>query len=335
MSKDLKNIVLSYVHAYEVDLFEHTNKKNTQIIEFVIKSELMREKIATHLSTINKEAALFYNRGRQQFHVMSFFLKLKNSEPTNVYLKNGRAFYAYFSNLIKTDEFPSLYLAEIEESLKLFQRSKCTIDLRLFASYAYAITKFTFGEFFDDYLNYTESKLVNSKKLIREYLKLNEIPTLKTVAKWQINALENLKNYADEEGMITLFRGFTINETDNVRTNRFLKNNPLAHRQDAGRSICYTLDKQIAKEFATSFYDTNQEDSLLKRRINSKSELFDSLKVCKSSFLETTKKRRYVAKYSVPINSVLCSFQNLDEEEILALSSETILVNYRQVFVGQ
>jgi hypothetical protein len=147
---------------------------------------------------------------------------------------------------------------------------------------------------------------------------------------------DNLKKLLDKNDYLNVYRGFDIDKCQNIRTDRYKSNNPLAHKQDAGSGMSYTPTNEGSKIYAMSkFKDTLTLSN--NERVNNKSFFkFSLLNINSKEFLDTNNKFPVVGKYLLKKNDILFSKINvtqtehdLHNNEIACFADSTFLVDYR------
>ena len=332
-----KETVLQIICDEFKNFFVLENKrlsKDQNIIKFSMRYVILIEKIKCDVENKVNEETMKFVTENDQFFIAAFFGITNVCEPTHIYLKNTRAFFALYKHFITVNEFPSINLNMYEESLKIHNRLNLCYEARTYASISFYQTIFVYSVFIKSYNTEFHSKysalnlkhlhdqfLITSEKFIQKYTDKN----------YEISKLK-LRSHLRSDDKLYVYRGFEISDDDNVRLKRVKKNNPTSQIQDSGKSICYTLNKEIANKFAMhKFKKTDLFIVEYEERIDRVKLLFDN---CDTNFDEFTSKlnrRVYVAKYEINLKDVIVDSCYSDESEVIVLPQNARLIEYRPI----
>jgi hypothetical protein len=304
---DYKNLIYDF-YQVKIDLYEYVNKK---VGLYINSNEL--------LNAID------------QVCIIAFFgIGLKDSLEKHI-VNNG-LFWGLFAFNISRNEFPSFQLQLISESVNRYERLKSTELLKQMA--------FIVVNFCDDILieslksigvfdeNFTCKQFKRFKSQSNDFLKHanNRLES----------ATKKIKKNIDSEGNILVYRGFDFGPKDSVRKKGFKKKgNKDAHIQETGVGLSFTLDKEIAKEFALSKWNAmNNNQITWGIRISNNALILKKTGIDLQKF--TTDKERYAAigTYKVRAKKIIVNlaFDNnyaKSESEVMILPENLELISYR------
>lgn len=337
MYKTNELIAIEIISSAYKQFFEEENKKlklDPNLIKFFTRYLVLKESINIDiLEQINRDASAIFSQ-RIDLHIAAFFGIDNVCESTHQYLKNPRAFFSLYSMFIEKDEFPSCNLKKIEDAVSIHERMNISYDARVYSAIIPEVVISSYIVFRNSYLSYLEDKneeFLNLNHLSKHFLKLNLNTMQSYVNKFLHISRETIRKYT-ESNKIVVYRGFEICEQDSVRVNRYKVSNELSKIQDAGKSVCYTLDKKIAYYFATHKFKKHVEFNFsYEDRFNRARLLLNKLNIDSTKFTSRKNRRVYVAKYEVDTKDILFDKSHDYEREVLVLPKNARLVEYRPV----
>jgi hypothetical protein len=322
--------------AYEQFFKRESNvlKINSDLIGFITRYAVLREQIhQIFLDKLSREVCKTLSN-REDLHIAVFFGIDNLCESTHQYLKDSRAFFALYSYFIERDEFPSINLVKVESAIDLYSRNSLPYDARTYASITIITVLKLFYEFlyaYDDACSPNDDNQINLTFVYKQFHKLNYNNIVNYIGKLHShNKSLFVKNITNKK--IFVYRGFDIDDTQNVRLNRVKVNNPYASVQDAGKSICYSLSRKTAYIFATHKYMNHDNFNLsYEDRLSKSKLLIEKSNINIDEFANKEKRRIYVAKYEVDVKDVLFDKSYDNESEVVVLPKNARLIDYRPV----
>jgi hypothetical protein len=331
--------VLKIINDVYKDFFNEENKKlnvNPNLMFFATRYALLREQIKATISEEIGIQAMQYFARNEQLHIAAFFGLKGICDPSHVYIKNARVFFALYGYFVVRDEFPAVNLNNYEKSLEHFNRLALSYKARTYSAIVIETVLFSYNEFANVYFEYHDktikSEFINLIFMCKEFIKHHEKKMLSAISNIHENTTKKLSNSVNKNKKITLYRGFEIANTKNVRFNRVKKSNPECYLQDAGRSICYTLNKNVAYKFATHKFVNHDEFNVsYEDRISNVKFLLSKSVDIDNEMMSKCDRRVYVAKYEVDIDDVVTDWCYSVESEVIVLPKNAKLIEYRPV----
>jgi hypothetical protein len=244
-------------------------------------------------------------------------------KPALLHLENERFFWGYFGYIIFCIELPSLELIKLKKSTLPFINKKYSIDKKSSAFQAFM------------YVNYIiiRSYGTDSEFLVMSKFKKNISNHCEEIIEVSNGSKEYFHSAIGNNEKIKIYRGFNYSEDLNVRTGRYFKNNPTSHLQDDGKSISFTLERKIAKEFAINYFGKGSHVGIWSERVNGNELLLKMNNFNAADFLKEQKRRPVIGTYEVAVNDILLysCFPERSEYEILVFPENTRLIRYDNV----
>jgi hypothetical protein len=247
-------------------------------------------------------------------------------EPALRHLENERFYWGYFGYSVFAIELPSLALESLRKSTEKYTKSKYSIHKKSLA--------------FEVFL-YFQNVITNSSE------KNGLASTIKTIKKDIKQHQENITDYASksreffdktvgENIDIKIYRGFHYSSEDNVRTGRYLKNNPNSHLHDSGKSISFTLNKSIAKDFAVNYYANKKFLANWSNRVNENELLLKINNFNPIDFLKSSNRHPAIGCYQVAVKNIIIysCFPDSGEYEIMTFPENVKLLRYDPVKIS-
>ncbi len=283
---------------------------------------------------VNKEVRIYANSFElqnviDQVFIIAFFgIGLKDSVEKHI-LNNG-LFWGLFPLAIRRNEFPSLQLQLISDSVNRYGRVKSNGLLKQMA--------FTVVQICDVSLIEAIKKIgvfdANLSSMQLKRLRSCSNDFLKVANKMAETAAKEINKNIDLEGNILVYRGFDFGPKDSVRKGLKKKGNENAHIQETGIGLSFTTDKKVAKEFALSRWNAMHNDE-----ITWESRISNNFLILKKTGIDiekfTSDKERYAAigAYKVSAKKILVNLaydNNLtnSESEVMILPQNLDLISY-------
>ncbi len=264
-----------------------------------------------------------------EYEFVAFFGNGRDITGTHLLLKDPRKFWSIFTFLIHKIQYPSLYLKQIEESLTLYKRMKVPLTGRNYSAYCLLLTDL----FWEKNSNYL-LKINNLEDVasLSDILSIFNSDVNNLIHELILKSLERTNRTNNKKTKtVTVFRGFDISKTENVRKNRFKKNNFEAQQQDAGFGVSYSYNKEIAKDFSKQKFDAASFILLntIRDRVSIASFSLSNSRIKSDDFLDISKRTPYVGKYELHKDDILVDISDFAEEEVIALPSKVKLLDYR------
>lgn len=289
--------------------------------------KLKNEDLSTHRDRIeSEETTSEYENHIKRFEIpeLVFFGISGKVVPTHIHLTNRRAFWSLFGYFYTYMEFPSFMKNEIRESCLVQNRLLVELPERNRCINLFQLTTELFKKNVNEYLNNHQlrknrpvleavaSDMISNKI---KYYKNGKFISLRKLCnqserQLSVRSNEKLKSIVDSDGKLTVYRGFDIDKSENVRINRFKKNNPYSNIQESGIGMSFTPIKDGSKIYSLSKFRDTLTLSNKERVFNKSSIKFDLLDVSKENFLDTNSKIPVVGKYSASKKDIL--FASLD-----------------------
>jgi hypothetical protein len=364
-----------YINLYQEEfekffIKESTRQKtNPDIYEFAVRYSEFRMNLANKTLSIDVQNSKENTQQVKQIeflevgtdlhenHLRRFeipeivFFGIENKiEPTHKHLTDKRAFWSLLGYLYTYTEFPAFIQNEIKESCNTQDRLSVNLLERNRCIQLFHITCDLFMQHANEYVN--DKNLARGRNIfiaVRDDMILGrfgisfngKIVSSRKFCNVQARMVceksnDNLKKLLDKNDYLNVYRGFDIYKCQNIRTDRYKSNNPLAHKQDAGSGMSYTPTNEGSKIYAMSkFKDTLTLSN--NERVNNKSFFkFSLLNINSKEFLDTNNKFPVVGKYLLKKNDILFSKINvtqtehdLHNNEIACFADSTFLVDYR------
>ena len=301
-----------------------TNKKNLHIsttkfrdfLLLVVDFFVLRKILANE---VKNEFVLYNNSNFESYDFAALFGVEGLCEPAINYLDDDRFFWGLFGMNIFWIEFPSLALDTLLKVSNRFLEKKYSIEKKSSSLTSFMLMKSTIR----DYSNY--HNILHVRNLLT-----------KNISNFQqeVNEISNLSNdyfhfKTANKSHIRLFRGFHYGEDENVRTGRNLKNNPLAYKQENGKSISFTLDKKTATNFAINYHLSSTVIDQWSKRVSGNELLLKINNLNKNDFLKSQKRRPSIGVYEVAVKDILLfSCRPMSEYEVLVFPENAKLIRY-------
>jgi hypothetical protein len=305
--------------ANKIKLSE-SNKKFKDFTLLVFQFFMLRFILRKHM--FEKYDLNFYNVG-ENIEFAAIFGVDGLCKPALIHLENERFFWGYFGYIIFCIELPSLELIKLKNSTLPFVNKKYSIDKKSSAYQAFMYANYIF----------THALEADSELQVINNFKKNISNHCEEILEASNGSKEYFHNAIGNSEKIKIYRGFNYSEELNVRTGRYLKNNPTSHIQDDGKSISFTLERKIAKDFAVNYFGTGSLVAEWSRRVNGNELLLKMNNFNTADFLKEQKRRPVIGTYEVAINDILLysCFPERSEYEILVFPENTRLIRYDNV----
>ena len=302
--------------------------------------------------TFLEEGTTLYENHMKRFELpeLVFFGLRDKVQPTHTHLTDKSAFWSLFGNLYTYIEFPSFMTNEIKASclvqdrlkVDLYERNRCKTIFQLTSELFYSnVNEYINNHFLvknRSILDAVASDMISNKLKYRLNGKLVSARKLCNQVAREISYKNNsnLKSIVDSNGHLTLYRGFDIDRSENVRVNRVKKNNPFSHIQQSGVGMSYAPTIDGASVYSLSKFKDTLTLSNKERVFNKSSIKFDCLDINNEDFLNTTSRIPVIGKYSAEKTDIL--FSNLDiygsdsdlhSSEVVFFPESVKLIDYR------
>jgi hypothetical protein len=343
--------IFEFAIRYSVFRFGLANSCTQIELEELSKKETSDDEFFNDVTVMDEESELLENH-MKRFEIPELvFFGLRNKvKLTHAFLTDKRAFWALFGYLYTYIEFPSFMSSELQASCLEQDRLTVNLSERNRCVSIFQLTSELFNSNMNEYINNhflvknrpifeavasdmiankvmhrLDGKMVSSRKFCNQ---LARDISYKTTSK--------LKSLVDSNGNLTIYRGFDIDRSENVRLSRVKKNNPFSHIQQSGVGMSFTPVKEGAIVYSLSKFKDTLTLSNNERVFNKSSFKFDFLEINKDDFLDTTTKIPVIGKYSAKKKDILFSHidlygsdTDLHSSEIVFFPESVKLIDYR------
>jgi hypothetical protein len=249
--------------------------------------------------------------------------------PAILHLNNPNQAVAMLFKFLKYDQFPSLYYEDLHVALKAITKKRVTNYI--VGNWYHCLQEI--GILYDQllpssgYYDNFDLKCVNKvKRLVKKHY-LSDVQT--KVQRHLVRSERSLVNSQKKYQKIVVYRGFCVRPHESVRLNRSLCQNPQCFTQDAGAGINYTLDRDLAEEFARHPFTKNSRICDFQTRVRRSQLIYNLTETSPENFSRLA--RPYVATYLLDPNDILLNLSSTIESEIVASHDSVKLVRYDPV----
>ncbi len=326
--------IIEIIQEYQISLFKNKikcKKNQTESLAFSIAKTCSHVFMMESIKA-NFEYSVDYSLSKiREYEFAAFFGNGLNITGTHHALKDPRKFWSMFALLITQTQYPSLHLKQIHESVRILDRMKVPLSGRNYAAYCLLLTDLFWNKNRNFLLDMNITKSEVSLNDILNIFNSDITNLMNNLIEQHVDATNRtLKNGSKS---VTVYRGFDVSKRDDVRKNRYKRNNDEAHKQDAGAGISYSYSKKVAHDFSTqkfgapSFVLTNT----IQDRVSHASFLLKNLNIKTDDFLDVSERTPYVAKFELDKKDILIDISEFLEEEVIAFPSNIKLIDYRAV----
>jgi hypothetical protein len=330
LSNDEKEMIL-YCHkeyskwfiSNKIKLSESNNKFKAFLFlvsEFFMLRNILREHIVTKYNLYNWNSTNI----AENVNFAALFGVDEVCEPALIHLENERFFWGYFGFSVFILDLPSLELNNLEKSTLPFKHKKYSIDKKssAFQAFMYIAQSYAMKNLGRD----IGVQVINNFKKDIEFHCENIIDNSNRSKEYFHSAIKS-------NNIVRIYRGFNYNEELNVRSGRYLKNNPNAQTQDDGKSISFTLERKIAKEFAINYFEAGSHIKEWSKRVNGNELLLKINNFNGNDFLREQKRRPAIGTYEVAVDDILLysCLPGASEYEIMVFPEKAKLIRYDNI----
>ena len=248
--------------------------------------------------------------------------KFENVTPLYRYL-TAEEFYLLLPLAINYLEFTSVIKDDLTEAIKYFKKKeKINLNRRNYLTNIKAIVKSYFRQL-SDVIEFKSNDTLQTYHIkLKKYLKQN-LSDIKDYFASKRNEMSMFQ--VNDDNTVKLFRGYSIEESDNVILNR------KDRVQDANVSMSFTPSFECAEKFASydsKFTEMHNYDD----RLNFIADILDVENI--RQLKRDKKHKNVISTYRVPVENVICSYFNDDNSEVETLvlpSSDNTLTRYQFV----